>query len=538
YDRRYDRLGPAVVNLFGEDQVIENLTIENTQQSSDHAFAVFGNCNRTILDNCNVLSEGGDTLSLWNTSHGMYYHRNCRFRGGVDFVCPRGWCYVLDSDFESAGSSAAVWQDGHMDPSMKFVMRDCRFDGPKDFWLGRNHYPSQFYFLNCRFTKRMADKPILVVSEPPPSADASLWERKYFLNCHREGGDYAWFADNLNQAEGAPTITEITPRWTFDGRWNPERTDPVKVDRVYTQKDTIHVYFSERLSGADHLEVLRADGSKAPFLGGEGTRHFVFTGGTEDSPPLAIQGDTERLSAITAALQTRGLGKTRLPAAEPWKPIKVVLVGDSTVASNPPDNQYQGWGWALGEMLDSRAQVVNLAANGRSSKSFRNEGRWDKALAEKPDVVIIQFGHNDNLGKGIERETDPGEHGFFRENLRRYAHEARLIGATPVLVSPTTRRIYLADGRIDPNEKNVPYAEATMAVAEEINCAVIDLNTLTRELFNRYQEEHCNWMQPVGDRTHFTQEGARRIAAIVAGELAEKLELFRGLVLPEELPRH
>ena len=221
YDRRYDRLGPGVVNVFGDDVIIQGLTIQNTQPSSEHAFALYGQPNRFILSDCDLLSEGGDTVSLWNTSFGMYYHRNCRFRGGVDFVCPRGWCFVRDSKFEAVGQSAAIWHDGHMNDDMKFVLRNCEFDGPEQFWIGRNHYPSQFYLIDCTFSERMADKPIGVVSERRPGLDPSLWERKYFHNCHREGGDFAWHQDRLPESV---TVDQITAAWTFDGKWDAEST--------------------------------------------------------------------------------------------------------------------------------------------------------------------------------------------------------------------------------------------------------------------------------------------------------------------------
>ena len=153
---------------------------------------------------------------------GMYYHRNCRFQGGVDFVCPRGWCFVRDCQFESTSRSAALWHDGHMDLDMKFVLRNCTFDGPPDFWLGRNHYPSQFYLLDCQFSANLADKPIGVVKDLNGIANPEVYERKYFNNCHREGGDYAWHADNLATAADSPSAEDITPAWTFAGRWDPE----------------------------------------------------------------------------------------------------------------------------------------------------------------------------------------------------------------------------------------------------------------------------------------------------------------------------
>ena len=117
YDRQYDAIGPGVMNVFGDDLIIQRMTIENTQPNETHAFAIYGQPNRLILDDCEVLGSGGDTLSLWNTPYGMYYHRNCHFKGGVDFVCPRGWCFICDSQFQAVGRSAILWHDGHLDPS-------------------------------------------------------------------------------------------------------------------------------------------------------------------------------------------------------------------------------------------------------------------------------------------------------------------------------------------------------------------------------------------------------------------------------------
>ena len=520
YDRRYDRFGVAVVNLFGDDLVLEHLTVDNTQQAHEHAFAVYGQPQRLILDDCDILGKGGDTLSLWNTAYGMYYHRNCTFRGGVDFVCPRGWCFIRDCRFESVNTSAAIWQDGHMDLDMKFVIRNSLFDGPEDFWLGRNHYPSQFYLLDCRFTERMADKPILIVSEPKPGDDPTIYERKYFYNCHRDGGDYPWFADNLEKAPGAPAAEAITPRWTFDGKWDPESTAPPRIESVEVDGTKIHVYFTEPVAGGDgEVVVLRKDGSKALFIGGEGTRHYAFDGGTAKSPPRRFDFPSGRLYATTATLEARYLAEKMLPPAEPRKEITIVLVGDSTVADYNFKHAYQGWGRALTDYFDDRVNVVNWARGGRSSKSFRDEGWWDKAMAKPADYVLIQFGHNDNPGKGPERETDPAPGGDYRANLRRYAEEARKAGAVPVLVSPTTRRFYDDTGQIVPDGKNLPYAEATLAVAEELGCPVVDLNRLTRQLFNQLGKEHSDWLQPVGDRTHFTPTGARRVAGLVVSVL-------------------
>ncbi len=93
----------------------ENLTIENNQpEVGPHAFAVYGTGTRTIIENCKVLSKGGDTVSLWNYKTGMYYHAGCTFEGSVDFVCPRGWCFIKNSKFFELKQTASIWHtDGY-----------------------------------------------------------------------------------------------------------------------------------------------------------------------------------------------------------------------------------------------------------------------------------------------------------------------------------------------------------------------------------------------------------------------------------------
>ena len=87
--------------------------------------------------------------------------------------------------------------------------------------------------------------------------------------------------------------------------------------------------------------------------------------------------------------------------AQASPPIRIVLVGDSTVTDD------SGWGSGFKQLVTADVEVINTAANGRSSKSFIDEGRWTEALAKRGQYYLIQFGHNDEPGKGPERETDP-----------------------------------------------------------------------------------------------------------------------------------
>ena len=114
----------------------------------------------------------------------------------------------------------------------------------------------------------------------------------------------------------------------------------------------------------------------------------------------------------------------------PQTPVKIVLVGDSTVTDNA------GWGLGFKQFLTPGAECINVSQGGRSSESFRREGRWTNALALHGDYYLIQFGHNNEPGKP-GRSTDMAT---FVSNMVSYVEEARASGATPVLVTPLTRR--------------------------------------------------------------------------------------------------
>ncbi len=222
--------GSAVVNIdtLVSDITFANLTIYNNYGSlydvkNKHQFTVRGLGTRIIFLYCDVLSDGGDTMSLWNKDDGMYYHSNCYFEGWVDFVCPRGWCYITDSRFYGYNLSASIWHDGDNNKDQKFVIKYSFFDGVPGFPLGRHHRDGQIYLLDCIFSKNMADKQIYY----PTSPTSRPWKwgaRHYYYNCHRESGDYEWFKDNL--PNGSTKADEINAVWTFSGKWNPELTMP------------------------------------------------------------------------------------------------------------------------------------------------------------------------------------------------------------------------------------------------------------------------------------------------------------------------
>jgi pectinesterase len=114
--------------------------------------------------------------------------------------------------------------------------------------------------------------------------------------------------------------------------------------------------------------------------------------------------------------------------------ITIFMIGDSTMANKSlaGGNPERGWGHVLPGFFSEDIRVDNHAMNGRSSKSFIDEGRWDKVLSQmkKGDYVFIQFGHNDEKPRA-DRHTDPGT--TFDANLRKFVNETRTKGGIPVL---------------------------------------------------------------------------------------------------------
>lgn len=200
--------------------------------------------------------------------------------------------------------------------------------------------------------------------------------------------------------------------------------------------------------------------------------------------------------------------------------ISILLIGDSTVASydKPPADRpgLAGWGQVFGEFFNDKVKILNRARSGRSSKSFVAEGLWGKAIAEKPDYIFIQFGHNDGPGKG-ERQTDP--QGDYQDFLKKYIDETRASGGKPVLVTPVARRTYF-DGQL--SDKLQPYADAMKKVGKEKNVPVVDLHQKSMDLFKKLGDAGSADISPsTADRTHFSRKGATVMAKIVAESLPD-----------------
>lgn len=238
-----DDWGVATMNINGNDITLKNLTIANdygfhvktpktitcasdTSASKQKIIRNDGHqmalrtitANRVKAINCRFRAFAGDTVSPWNVEAGMFYFKDCEMEGGVDFYCPRGWAWAENCHFYANTGPASIWHDGSRVEDSKTVLKNCSFDGYAGFKLGRYHRDAQFYLIDCHFSKNMSDNDIYLVA----TANNILWGRRvYYFNCHREGGDYAWHADNLSSAKGSPAAKDITTSWVFGNRWNP-----------------------------------------------------------------------------------------------------------------------------------------------------------------------------------------------------------------------------------------------------------------------------------------------------------------------------
>src|SRR5687768_2489653 len=224
------------------------------------------------------------------------------------------------------------------------------------------------------------------------------------------------------------------------------------------------------------------------------------------------------------------------------EPVTVFLAGDSTMAEKRPEKRPEtGWGEFLQQHFDeAKVRVSNHAMNGRSTRTFISEGRWQAVVDKlKPgDYVFIQFGHNDSSKEKVDRYTPPDD---YRANLARFVREARAKQATPVLLTPVMRRRF--DERGVFYDAHGEYPDIVRRVAAEEKAALIDMHRKSekvivahgveesKKLFLQLAAgEHANYPQGVNDNTHFSPRGAELMAALaVEGIREQKLGLAKHL---------
>lgn len=192
-----------------------------------------------------------------------------------------------------------------------------------------------------------------------------------------------------------------------------------------------------------------------------------------------------------------------------------------------------GWGTPFSHYFESGVTIENHAVNGRSTRTFIEEGRWDPIVSnlKEGDYVFIQFGHNDEVPTK-SRYTPPDQ---FQQFLRQYITDTRDKGALPVLLTPITRRQFDENGTV--KETHEEYSELMREVAESENVPLIDMDRKSQTLLNEIGEEKStllflhlnpgqnpNYPEGITDNTHFSETGARMMAELVIQGMSE-LEL-------------
>lgn len=213
--------------------------------------------------------------------------------------------------------------------------------------------------------------------------------------------------------------------------------------------------------------------------------------------------------------------------------IKIHLVGDSTMSDKAPRAFPEaGWGTPFSKFFDETVEVTNYARNGRSTRTFREEGHWNRVLERigEGDYVFIQFGHNDEVATKWQ-STTPDE---FRQNLEHYVAETRGKGAIPVLLTPVVRRHFDDSGKlVDTHEE---YSPIVRSVAEMHKVAILDIDAKSYRMVSELGPEksvylyhhlavgqNLNYPDGVKDDTHFNELGAKMIAELVVLSIIEEL---------------
>lgn len=192
----------------------------------------------------------------------------------------------------------------------------------------------------------------------------------------------------------------------------------------------------------------------------------------------------------------------------------------------------RGWMQMMPEFVKPGVEIDNAARSGRSSKSFRDEGHWDKVKAriKSGDYVFIMFGGNDQKPDTL-RHTDPWT--TYKQNLTDYVNESKKLGAKPILFTSIVRRRFDKNGKLIDTYGD--YILAARAAAKELNVPLVDLNKLSAELVQRYGVEKSKELYlhiepgrfsklPEGkkDDGHLCIEGARKIAELAANSMKEQ----------------
>ena len=222
------------------------------------------------------------------------------------------------------------------------------------------------------------------------------------------------------------------------------------------------------------------------------------------------------------------------------------MVGDSTMADKTElaISPERGWGQVFPTYLSSNVRVENHAMNGRSTKSFVDEGRWDSVLVRmhRGDALILQFGHNDAKYTDPKRYSSPEQ---YEANLRRMIRQAQERGVQVVVCTPICRRQFNAEGELEMTHGRYPAAAKRAAAGAGV--PLLDMETITadwlRRLGDQESKKYFMNVKPGGgekypegkiDDAHLREAGALAVGAMVVEQLRAQNVRFLTRYLREQ----
>lgn len=395
------------------------------------------------------------------------------------------------------------------------------------FWWGKSHCTAEEYVKMWRYTvdylrKKRNVHNLLIVYCPDVFTSREEYLERY------PGDDYVDVLgfDLYDKENWHPSGTYIQKgRIMVDilKEINGEKKKIMAMAETGLNKITVDNWWTGTL-----LQVLKDSGLSYALIWSMGQNNYWSPYKGHPSAP-----DFEKLYKTKWMLFESDIRKYSIYQSE--KPIKtprtVYMIGDSTMANKDGEKYPEtGWGQAFAGLFNESVKVENRALDGRSSRSFIEEGRWTPIYNElrRGDYVIIQFGHNDE-----KVDTPRGTTIYdYKQNLKRYIDETREKGATPILLTPVTRRTFSEKGKII--DSHGAYSKAAREVAEEEKVCFIDAHRISERIISGLGEKASKelylWIEPgqyayypdgKKDNTHFTEKGARTIAEAIATEIRQ-----------------
>lgn len=395
--------------------------------------------------------------------------------------------------------------EGHQDTLFlnrgRHYFEDCTIEGTTDFIFGG----ATAYFENCEL-RALASSFLTAAATPPEAPFGFVFDR---CRVRVAPGEKAYLGRPWRDFAATAFLRSELGEGIAPAGWH-------NWDKSWAEKTVRFLEYGNRGPGAGRAE-------RAPF-----SRELTPAEAAAISPAALFGGwDPTSAAPVAFAPPPAGPGGTE-PAAGPT----LFLAGDSTMADKPDlAHPERGWGQLLRERVLPPLRLDNRAVGGRSSKSFRDEGRWAAILeALRPgDWVLIQFAHND------EKEADPARftapEGEYRANLERFVREARARGGRPILATPLVRRRFGPDGAFQGSHGDYPRVMREVAVA--LGVPLLELEEATRQRVSALGPEASkalflhfapgeNPALPAGldDDTHLSERGAREVAALARAEMA------------------